>query len=149
MEAYVVEEPGGNFRQTDLPIPVVRPDQVLVRIQASGVNPLDTKIRAGKASLAKQPLPTVLGVDMAGIVEEVGARVSAFRRGDEVYGLVGGLGGLQGTTGGVHRCRSRLAGTFNRKGRVVKKGDLKVQTETSCEICGSAPCRCSEGDVIQ
>jgi NADPH:quinone reductase-like Zn-dependent oxidoreductase len=72
-------------------------NQVLVRIAASGVNPLDTKIRAGKAAHAKQPLPAVLGVDMAGTVEEVGLGVTAFRSGDEVYGMVGGVGGLQGT----------------------------------------------------
>jgi NADPH:quinone reductase len=70
---------------------------VLVRIRASGVNPLDTKIRAGKAAHAKQRLPAVLGLDMAGVVEEVGAAVTAFRPGDEVYGMVGGVGGLQGT----------------------------------------------------
>ena len=97
MEAYVVEEPGGNFRKTDLPIPAIGPGHVLVRIKASGVNPLDTKIRAGKASHAKQSLPAVLGVDMAGIVEEVGPGVTTFRQGDEVYGMVGGVGGLQGT----------------------------------------------------
>ena len=59
---------------------------MLVRIHASGVNPLDTKIRAGKAEHAKQPLPAVLGLDMAGTVEEVGPGVAAFRPGDEVYG---------------------------------------------------------------
>ena len=68
-----------------------------MRVQASGVNPLDTKIRAGKADHAKQPLPAVLGLDMAGVVEEVGPDVSALRPGDEVYGMVGGVGGLQGT----------------------------------------------------
>jgi NADPH:quinone reductase len=50
---------------------------VLVRIKASGVNPLDTKIRAGKASHAKRSLPAVLGVDMAGIVEEIGSGATA------------------------------------------------------------------------
>ena len=97
MEAYIVEEAGGKFRKTDLPRPALTPNHVLVRIKASGVNPLDTKIRAGKASHAKQPLPAVLGVDMAGVVEEVGPGVTAFRCGDEVYGMVGGVGGLQGT----------------------------------------------------
>jgi NADPH:quinone reductase-like Zn-dependent oxidoreductase len=66
-------------------------------VQASGVNPLDAKIRAGEAAHAKQMLPAVLGLDMAGIVEEVGAGVTAFKPGDEVYGMVGGVGGLQGT----------------------------------------------------
>jgi NADPH:quinone reductase-like Zn-dependent oxidoreductase len=70
---------------------------VLARVHASGVNPLDTKIRAGKAAHAKQPLPAVLGLDMAGVVEEVGPGVTAFQPGDEVYGMVGGVGGLQGT----------------------------------------------------
>lgn len=69
----------------------------MVRVHASGVNPLDTKIRAGKAHHAGQSLPAVLGLDMAGVVEETGPGVTAFRPGDEVYGMVGGVGGLQGT----------------------------------------------------
>jgi NADPH2:quinone reductase len=97
MKAYVVEHAQGPFREVDLPCPVPGPDQVLVRVHASGVNPLDTKIRAGKAAHARQPLPAVLGLDMAGEVAEVGPDVSAFRRGEEVYGMVGGVGGLQGT----------------------------------------------------
>jgi NADPH:quinone reductase-like Zn-dependent oxidoreductase len=97
MRAYVVEHSEGAFTQVDLPRPSPSAGQVLVRVHASGVNPLDTKIRAGKAAHAKQPLPAVLGLDMAGIVEEVGAGVTAFRTGDEVYGMVGGVGGHQGT----------------------------------------------------
>jgi NADPH2:quinone reductase len=97
MRAYVVERPEADFTLVDLPRPVPATGQVLVRVRASGVNPLDTKIRAGKAGHAKQPLPAVLGLDMAGVVEEVGDGVTAFRRGDEVYGMVGGVGGLQGT----------------------------------------------------
>lgn len=97
MKAYVVEEAGGGFKAVEIPRPMVGANQVLVRIAASGVNPLDAKIRAGKAAHARQPLPAVLGLDMAGIVEEVGSGVTAFRPGDEVYGMVGGVGGLQGT----------------------------------------------------
>jgi NADPH2:quinone reductase len=97
MQAFVVEGAGGDFRRMELLRPVLTRDHVLVRIQASGVNPLDTKIRAGKAAHAKQPLPAVLGLDMAGTVEEVGLGVTAFKPGDEVYGMVGGVGGLQGT----------------------------------------------------
>ena len=97
MRAYAVEHPEGAFRQIDLPTPALAEGQVLVRTNASGVNPLDIKIRAGKAPHAKQPLPAVLGLDMAGVVEAVGPGVTAFRAGDEVYGMVGGVGGLQGT----------------------------------------------------
>jgi NADPH:quinone reductase-like Zn-dependent oxidoreductase len=95
--AWLVEEPGGAFRKIELSYAPVREKHVRVRIAAAGVNPLDTKIRAGKAAHAKQPLPAVLGLDMAGTVEEVGTGVTAFKPGDEVYGMAGGVGGLQGT----------------------------------------------------
>ena len=97
MQAYIVNEPNGEFRSIDLPRPTLSSNQVLVRIHASGVNPLDTKIRAAKAAHAQQPLPAVLGLDMAGVVEEIGSSVTTFKPGDEVYGMVGGVGGLQGT----------------------------------------------------
>lgn len=97
MRAYIVEQLGGPFREADIPRPTPAAGQVLVRIHASGVNPLDAKIRAGKAPHAKQPLPAVLGLDMAGVVEAIGPGVAAFRPGDEVYGMVGGVGGHQGT----------------------------------------------------
>jgi NADPH2:quinone reductase len=97
MRAFVVEQPGGAFVPLDIPRPIPAAGQVLVRVHASGVNPLDTKIRAGKAGHANQPLPAVLGLDMAGVVEETGPEVTAFHPGDEVYGMVGGVGGLQGT----------------------------------------------------
>ena len=92
-----VETAGGPFSEMEVGRSAVGPGEVLVRIAASGVNPLDTKIRAGKAGHAKQPLPAVLGLDMAGTVEEVGAGVTEFRPGDEVFGMVGGVGGRQGT----------------------------------------------------
>lgn len=97
MYAYLVDHPDGPFNLIELPRPIPAKQQVLVRVRATGLNPLDTKIRSGQASHAQQPLPAVLGVDMAGVVEEVGADVTAFRPGDEVYGMVGGVGGLQGS----------------------------------------------------
>ena len=97
MRAAVLDAAGQPFRITELARPAPAPGQVLVRIHASGVNPLDTKIRAGQAAHAQQPLPSVLGMDLAGVVEAVGAGVSRFQRGDEVYGMAGGIGGLQGT----------------------------------------------------
>ncbi len=96
-QALVVSRHDGPFQLTDVARPMPGPGQVLVRIHASGTNPLDAKIRAGAAPHARQPLPAILGLDLAGVVEEVGPDVEAFRRGDEVYGMVGGVGGLQGT----------------------------------------------------
>ena len=97
MKAYALEVIDGPFRKITIPTPSPAPGEVLVKIYASGLNPLDTKIRAGKAEHACQPPPAVLCMDMAGIVERVGPGVTAFRAGDEVFGMVGGVGGLQGT----------------------------------------------------
>src|ERR1700689_2885640 len=97
MRAYILDQPDAHFREADPPRPIPTENQVLVRIEASGVNPLDTKIRAGKAGHANQPLPAVLGLDMAGVIEETGAGATTFHPGDEVYGMVGGVGCLQGT----------------------------------------------------
>jgi NADPH2:quinone reductase len=97
MRAAVLEEYNSAFRLAEIARPKAGVGQVLVRIEASGVNPLDTKIRTGNGGHAKQPLPAVLGMDLAGVVEEVGEGVSGFRAGDEVYGMGTGVGGLQGS----------------------------------------------------
>jgi len=97
MRALVLETANGPFVSRQVPRPLAGAGQVLVEIAASGVNPLDTKIRAGAAAHAKHPLPAVLGLDLAGVVRAVGAGVERFRVGDEVYGLAGGVGGLQGS----------------------------------------------------
>jgi NADPH:quinone reductase len=97
MRALFLQRPGDPFTLTEVPLPTVGIGEVLVRIKASGVNPLDTKVRAGQAAHARVELPAILGMDMAGVVEAVGPQVTAFHPGDEVYGMVGGIGGLQGT----------------------------------------------------
>jgi NADPH2:quinone reductase len=97
MKALLSEVPNSPLRLADIAKPTPGEDQVLVRIKASGVNPLDLKIRAGNAAHARHPLPAILGIDMAGIVEEIGAGVSGFGRGDAVYGMTGGVGGVQGS----------------------------------------------------
>ncbi|MDK1491194.1 zinc-dependent alcohol dehydrogenase family protein [Sinorhizobium sp. 7-81] len=97
MKSAILEAAGAPFRIADTKRPVPGSGQVLVRIKASGVNPLDTKIRAGRAAHARHLLPAVLGIDLAGVVEEVGEDVQGFRRDDEVYGMTGGVGGNQGS----------------------------------------------------
>ena len=94
---WVVDRPDGEFRRVKVHVPELAASQVRVRISASCVNPIDTKIRTGKTAVAKQPFPAVLGVDMAGTIVQVGHGVTTFKPGDEVYGLAGGAGGLQGT----------------------------------------------------
>jgi NADPH:quinone reductase len=97
MKALVVEESGAPFVRKTLEMPVPAAGEVLVRVAASGTNPLDTKIHAGAAAHARMPLPAILGLDMAGTVAALGERVTRFEVGDEVYGMVGGVGGVQGT----------------------------------------------------
>ncbi|ASV37763.1 quinone oxidoreductase [Pseudomonas sp. NS1(2017)] len=97
MHALIVDAVDAPFRLTTIPKPVAGVGQVLVRIRASGLNPLDGKIRAGQAAHARQPLPAVLGMDLAGTVEAVGPDVGDWHVGDDVYGLATGIGGVQGS----------------------------------------------------
>lgn len=97
MTAAIVEAINGAFVLRDLPRPEPGHGQVLVQIAASGTNPLDAKIRAGEAPHAKQDLPAILGMDLAGTVVAVGSGVEDFRIGEAVFGLTGGVGGLQGS----------------------------------------------------
>src|SRR6185369_14899920 len=97
MRALLLEEYGKPFRLAEIPRPVVGTREALVKIRASGVNPLDTKIRAGAAAHAGVKLPAILGLDLAGVVEEVAPGVENFARGDEVFGMTGGVGGVPGT----------------------------------------------------
>lgn len=98
MRAQVIKSFGGPevLEGADIPRPVAGPGQVLVRVAASSVNPVDTKIRR-KGGAYSGSLPVVLGADAAGVVEALGAGVTGFAVGDAVYGSVGGVRGLQGT----------------------------------------------------
>jgi NADPH2:quinone reductase len=71
----------------DLPTPQVGDDQLLVRVQASSVNPVDAFIAAGALkAMAEHEFPVVLGRDYAGVVEQAGPAVNGYAPGDEVYG---------------------------------------------------------------
>ncbi|MBV8652303.1 MAG: zinc-binding dehydrogenase, partial [Alphaproteobacteria bacterium] len=96
MKAAVLETYGAPFRLAEVARPIAAEVQVLVRVKAASVSPIDVKIHAGQAAHARQTPPAILGVDLAGIVEAVGPRVTGFRRGDEVYGMTGGVGGVPG-----------------------------------------------------
>jgi NADPH:quinone reductase-like Zn-dependent oxidoreductase len=97
MKAAILDHANASFRMTEIDKPVPRAGELLVRLVASALNPLDGKIREGAAAHAKQPLPAVLGIDGAGVVEAVGEGVAGFKAGDAVFGMIGGIGGRQGT----------------------------------------------------
>jgi NADPH:quinone reductase-like Zn-dependent oxidoreductase len=76
-----------SLRLAEVAMPVPGPEDVLVRIKAASVNPVDTKIARGYGGPSQRPLPHVLGRDGAGTVVEVGSAVTSFKPGDEVHGV--------------------------------------------------------------
>ena len=86
MRAIVVREFGNPdvMRLEDIATLTPSPSQVLVRVRAAGINPVDTYIRSGNYAL-KPPLPYTPGNDGAGVVEAVGSEVKNFKAGDRVY----------------------------------------------------------------
>ncbi|MFF5370890.1 NADP-dependent oxidoreductase [Streptomyces sp. NPDC013187] len=87
MKAFVVEKYGKDgARAADVPEPTVGARDVLVRVSAAGINPLDKMVRNGEfKQLLKYKRPFVLGHDVAGVVTQVGSAVHGFQVGDEVY----------------------------------------------------------------
>ena len=74
-------------RVEDTSLPDPQSGELLIRIHAAGVNPIDWKIRAGYLQqMMRRPLPFTLGGDFSGVVEAVGSGVAGFKVGDEVYG---------------------------------------------------------------
>ena len=108
MRAAVVDAANSPFRIAQVERPAAQAGQVLVRIKASGVNPLDTKIHSGNAPHAQQPLPAILGIDLAGVVEATGPGVTGFKPSDEVFGMTGGVGGVPGSLAELAAVDARL-----------------------------------------
>lgn len=96
MRVQLLTHVGRPLRPATRPVPTPGPGEVLVRVAAVGLNPLDVKIAAGQAAHAHVTPPAVLGLEAAGTVAAVGASAGEFGVGDEVYGLIGGVGGVQG-----------------------------------------------------
>jgi NADPH:quinone reductase-like Zn-dependent oxidoreductase len=89
MKAIRIHEFGGPevLSIDDVDIPKPGKDEVLVKIHATSVNPVDWKIRAGlRKEKFPSTFPLTIGWDFSGVVEELGEKVSTFRKGDEVYG---------------------------------------------------------------
>src|SRR4026209_1968933 len=87
MKAFVVEKYGkSGLRAAQAPDPTIGPRDVLVRVSAASINPLDTLIRNGEFKrLLKYKIPFVLGHDLSGIVTRVGAEVGGYKIGDQIY----------------------------------------------------------------
>ncbi len=97
MQAAVLYEFGsaGNLQITGIDKPIANSNQVLIKVMAAGINPVDTKIRAGTSGISKRiQLPAILGWDLSGIIAATGKEISVFKPGDAVFGCIGfpGLG---------------------------------------------------------
>jgi NADPH:quinone reductase-like Zn-dependent oxidoreductase len=91
MKAIAIDRFGAGqpLQIRELPDPAVGADDVLIEVHAASVNPVDFKIRDGKLKqLLKTRFPLIMGNDLSGVVKAVGANVTAFAAGDEVYARV-------------------------------------------------------------
>ncbi len=98
MKAAYINAPGPpeNIIVGDLPTPEPAGSQVLVRVKAAALNPIDTYIRSGAVKM-DLPLPFVVGCDLAGIIEKTGPTAKRYKVGDRVWGSNQGRHGRQGT----------------------------------------------------
>ncbi|GAA1311527.1 hypothetical protein Psi02_55640 [Planotetraspora silvatica] len=112
MQAIVFEEFGGPevLQLKDVEEPHAGPGEVRIAVQAIGVNPVDFKVRRGWFDdFMPTPLPSVPGVEAAGIVDEVGEGVTGFVLGDEVVGWV---------NGGAYAEHARMATVIHKPAKV-------------------------------
>ena len=124
MRAFVLSKYKTPVREADVSEPVVGERDVLVRVQAAGVNQLDVKISAGEfAPILPYRLPITLGHDLAGTVIRVGARVRGFAPGDEVYA----------------RPRDHRIGTFTERIAIDESDVAHKPAAVSMEEAGSLP----------
>jgi len=90
MKAVVIEEFGGPeaLRYRDMPDPSLSPGSVLVEVRAVGVNRGDLQVRAGEFAVEEQPLPLIVGWEVAGVAKAVGDLVQHVREGDRVVAIM-------------------------------------------------------------
>jgi NADPH:quinone reductase-like Zn-dependent oxidoreductase len=88
MKAVQIHGYGGPevLKYEDVPLPQIADDEVLIKIHASGVNPIDCKVRQGLKGANAYNLPLILGWDMSGDVSDLGNKVTEFKLGDPVFG---------------------------------------------------------------
>ncbi len=98
MKAMVIRNYGGPevFEMADVKQPEVKPGYVLVKVFASSINPIETKIRSGLVPAITPEFAAILNADFSGEIVAVGDDVSEWKIGDQVFGCAGGVGQLQG-----------------------------------------------------
>lgn len=97
MKAMIIKEIGTTdvFQMVEKSKPIAKPGHMIVEVKATSVNPLDTMLRSIELPWSAS-LPEILHGDVAGVVSEIGQGVTNFKVGDEVYGMAGGINGVDG-----------------------------------------------------
>jgi NADPH2:quinone reductase len=110
MKAQVINKFGdvSVFESAEIAKPVLKPGHVIIKVNATSVNQIDTKIRSGAVAAIAPEFPAVLNSDVAGVIEAVADDVREFKSGDEVYGCAGGLKGSPGALAEYMLADSRL-----------------------------------------
>ena len=91
MKALILKRYGkaDQIAFADIPKPTIQPDEILVQVHAAGLNPIDTIIPKGMFKfILRFELPVTMGSDLAGVVVEVGSRVTRFKTGDAVFASI-------------------------------------------------------------
>ena len=99
MNAIVINKFGEAsevFENINAPVPVPGDEEVLIKVMATSVNPIDIHLRKGNMPALIPAFPAILHGDVAGIVEAIGANVTGFKKGESVYGWTGGFSGSGG-----------------------------------------------------
>jgi NADPH:quinone reductase-like Zn-dependent oxidoreductase len=89
MKAMIIDNYGGpgNLQYKEVANPSINSNEVLVKVYATSINPVDWKVREGRMKEhERRSFPAILGWDLSGVVEQVGDEVKEFKKGDEVYG---------------------------------------------------------------
>ena len=93
MRAIILNEAGSvsNLKYTDIPKPEINDDEVLIKVNALSINPVDYKTRSSEERINRlfgDKRPVILGWDLSGTVVELGKNVSQFKLNDEVFGMI-------------------------------------------------------------
>lgn len=134
MKAMLLETfgDGYNFVQREIERPRPNPGEVLIKVAGTSFNPIDNKIAVLGDQLGFAPqLPAVLGMDVSGVVEEVGSGMSRFEPGDKVYGCAGGLGNMQGALAEYMVADERLIAPAPRSMKLVDAATIPLVTITA------------------
>lgn len=134
MKAVIINRYGSPdvLQYTDIELPQIKSDELLVKIRASSVNPVDWKIRKGIVPLIGKKFPMILGMDLAGDVVQVGDNVTGFQVGDGVYADIGRLpGGAYGEYAAV-----------SAKAVALKPGNISYEEAAVVPIAGLTALQC-------